>query len=132
MDRDRMLVHVLSLLGIPYEHGGTGKDGMDCSAFTSRVYSDALDRVLPRSTSDQYQVGTPVEQDSLEFGDLVFFNTTGQTPSHVGIYIEDDLFAHASVTYGVTISSLESSYYRTRFVGARRIVSEQGAFSGSR
>ena len=58
----------------------------------------------------------------LRFGDLVFFNTTGESPSHVGVYIEDDLFAHASVTYGVTISSMESSYYRDRFVGARRII----------
>ena len=59
--------------------------------------------------------------EELQFGDLVFFNTTGRSPSHVGIYLEDDLFAHASVTYGVTISSLESTYYRKRLVGARRV-----------
>jgi cell wall-associated NlpC family hydrolase len=56
------------------------------------------------------------------FGDLVFFNTTGAVPSHVGIYIEDDVFAHASVTNGVTFGSMESEYYRDRFVGARRVV----------
>jgi murein DD-endopeptidase / murein LD-carboxypeptidase len=65
-----------------------------------------------------------VEKEQLRFGDLVFFNTTGYAPSHVGIYIEDDLFAHASVTQGVTISSMESTYYRKRFVGARRVVEE--------
>jgi cell wall-associated NlpC family hydrolase len=63
-----------------------------------------------------------VEAESLMFGDLVFFNTTGTIPSHVGIYIEDDLFAHASVTNGVTFGSLEAEYYRERYVGARRIV----------
>jgi cell wall-associated NlpC family hydrolase len=67
-------------------------------------------------------MGVEVERDSLQFGDLVFFNTTGRAPSHVGIYIEDYLFAHASVSSGVTISSLESTYYKGRYVGARRIV----------
>jgi cell wall-associated NlpC family hydrolase len=70
----------------------------------------------------QYGVGSDVAKPDLQFGDLVFFNTTGRSPSHVGIYIEDDLFAHASVSYGVTISSLESTYYRKRYVGARRVV----------
>jgi cell wall-associated NlpC family hydrolase len=95
---------------------------MDCSGFTMRVYEDAARTQLPRATAEQFREGVEVERDLLRFGDLVFFNTTGQAPSHVGIYIEDDLFAHASVSYGVTISSMESSYYRTRFVGARRII----------
>ena len=77
---------------------------------------------LPRSARDQFRVGAVVDSDQLEFGDLVFFNTTGRSPSHVGIYLEDDLFAHASVTSGVTISSLESTYYKKRFLGARRLV----------
>jgi cell wall-associated NlpC family hydrolase len=95
---------------------------MDCSAFTSAVYRAALHIPLLRSTVDQYKEGTDVPRDRLRFGDLVFFNTTGESPSHVGIYIEDDLFAHASVSYGVTISSMESAYYADRFVGARRIL----------
>ncbi|HXX63753.1 MAG TPA: NlpC/P60 family protein, partial [Bacteroidota bacterium] len=77
---------------------------------------------LPRSTSDQFQEGAAVDRDGLRFGDLVFFNTTGDSPSHVGIYIEDDLFAHASVSVGVTLSSMESAYYRDRFIGARRVI----------
>jgi cell wall-associated NlpC family hydrolase len=86
------------------------------------VYESALNKKLPRSALEQYHSGTPVPKTSLQFGDLVFFNTTGARPSHVGIYIEDDLFVHASVVSGVTISSLESTYYKNRFVGARRIV----------
>lgn len=110
------------MLGIPYEYGGADAHGMDCSAFTAAVYRAALHVPLPRSTSAQYAEGEEVPRDRLRFGDLVFFNTTGESPSHVGIYIEDDLFAHASESYGVTISSMESAYYADRFIGARRIV----------
>lgn len=125
LERDKLLLEVVSYLGVPYAYGGTTRNGMDCSAFTSVVYARGVHRPLPRSTHDQFSVGSPVLKRDLEFGDLVFFNTTGRTPSHVGVYIEDDLFAHASVTYGVTISSLESSYYKKRFVGARRVVEQQ-------
>ena len=122
LNRDHLLLEIVSLLGVPYEYGGAGRGGMDCSAFTEAVYGGALRLRLPRSTADQYAEGTEIGRERLRFGDLVFFNTTGESPSHVGIYIEDDLFAHASVSYGVTISSMESSYYRDRFIGARRIV----------
>jgi murein DD-endopeptidase / murein LD-carboxypeptidase len=125
LDRDRLLLDVVSFLGSPYRRGGNTKEGIDCSGFTVRVYQSATATQLPRSAKGQFGVGLPVRKRDLEFGDLVFFNTTGRRPSHVGIYIEDDLFAHASVTRGVTISSLESTYYRKRFVGARRIVRSQ-------
>jgi cell wall-associated NlpC family hydrolase len=122
LDRDRVLLDVVSFLGAPYAYGGNSKEGIDCSGFTVRVYESAARKQLPRTTGEQYRLGDPVEKDRLKFGDLVFFNTTGRVPSHVGIYIEDDLFAHASVSRGVTFSSLESTYYRSRFVGARRVV----------
>jgi cell wall-associated NlpC family hydrolase len=122
LNRDHVLLEIVSLLGVPYEYGGAERTGMDCSAFTAAVYGGVLHLPLPRSTADQYGEGMEVPRERLRFGDLVFFNTTGDSPSHVGIYIEDDLFAHASVSYGVTISSMESSYYRDRFVGARRII----------
>lgn len=122
LNRDRLLLDVVSYLGVPYRYGGASKKGVDCSGFTSRVYASAADLTLPRSTREQFTVGTRVRRSELRFGDLVFFNTTGRTPSHVGIYIEDDLFAHASVSDGVTFSSLESEYYKKRFVGARRVV----------
>jgi cell wall-associated NlpC family hydrolase len=121
LNRDRVLLDVVSFLGVPYAHGGMSKDGMDCSGFTTYVYQNAAHRSLPRTVDGQYQSGEEVIKDSLQFGDLVFFNTTGESPSHVGIYIEDDLFAHASVSSGVTLSSLESTYYSRRYVGARRV-----------
>lgn len=120
--RDRVLLDVVSYLGAPYRRGGTTPAGMDCSGFTSVVFAGALNRSLPRSTVEQFRVGDPVDRTRLQFGDLVFFNTTGRVPSHVGIFIEDDLFAHASVSYGVTFSSLESTYFKRRYVGARRVL----------
>jgi hypothetical protein len=122
LNRDKLLLDVVSYLGVPYKYGGSSRKGIDCSGFTSSVYAAATDLKLPRSTREQFTVGTEIDRDELKFGDLVFFNTTGRHPSHVGIYIEDDLFAHASISEGVTFSSLDSKYYRKRWVGARRVV----------
>lgn len=122
VDRDRFLLEVVSHLGVRYRFGGTTKKGMDCSAFTAHVFRNVLQKEIPRSTTEQFRLGEEIPRSSLQFGDLVFFNTTGRSPSHVGIYIEDDVFAHASVVEGVTLSSMESSYYKKRFIGARRIL----------
>ncbi len=122
IERDRVLLDVVGYLGVPYVYGGNTREGIDCSGFTVQVYQNAVEKKLPRTAREQFGSGTPVDLSQLQFGDLVFFNTTGRVPSHVGIYIEDDLFAHASVTRGVTLSSLESTYYKRRFVGARRVV----------
>lgn len=124
LSRDKLLLNVVSYLGVPYVYGGTSRKGVDCSGFTSRVYASAANLALPRSTREQFTVGSEVDRDELRFGDLVFFNTTGRSPSHVGIYLEDDLFAHASVSDGVTFSSLESAYYKKRWVGARRVAAK--------
>lgn len=126
MNRDQVLLEVVDYLGVPYVYGGNTKAGIDCSGFTAQVYKNSTQKKLPRSAREQYGYGTAVRQSQLQFGDLVFFNTTGRVPSHVGIYIEDDLFAHASVTRGVTLSSLESTYYKNRYVGARRVVGTPG------
>jgi cell wall-associated NlpC family hydrolase len=70
----------------------------------------------------QIKIGKPVNRDELQFGDLVFFNTRRrQNPGHVGIYLWDNYFVHASTKYGVTVSSMADGYYDRRFVGARRV-----------
>ncbi|MBS4028228.1 MAG: C40 family peptidase [Ignavibacteriales bacterium] len=120
--REDVMNEVLSMLGVPYLWGGEDENGIDCSAFTRRVFQHSLAVSLPRTSREQMREGKLIGKSKLDFGDLVFFNTRGVIPSHVGIYLEDDLFAHASESFGVTISSLESSYYNSRFVGARRIV----------
>lgn len=122
LDQSKLMRAISRYMGTPYRYGGSTSDGIDCSAYTMHVYKESLGKLLPRSANEQSRVGTPVSLEDLKFGDLLFFNTTGQSASHVGIYLGDDLFAHASVTLGVTISSLESSYYKNRYEGARRIV----------
>lgn len=123
LNKQQMMDVILGYLGTPYEYGGESKSGIDCSAFTKQVYEQSVRLQLPRTTEDQFRRGSVVARDGLQFGDLIFFNTTGANPSHVGIYIGDDLFAHASEAFGVTISSLQSSYYRKRYTDARRVIS---------
>ncbi|MDI6803800.1 MAG: C40 family peptidase [Bacteroidota bacterium] len=121
-ERDKVLIEVLSLIGTPYSYGGNDSDGIDCSSFSCQIFEKSFGIKLPRSTNEQYRIGSSVLKSELAFGDLVFFNTTGRNPSHVGVYLGDDLFAHASRSFGVTISSMQSTYYKKRYVGAKRVV----------
>jgi cell wall-associated NlpC family hydrolase len=109
-------------IGTKYVSGGISTNGFDCSGFTMYVF-DKIGINLPHQSGSQYQMGTSVSRDEMRPGDLVFFNTSGKGVSHVGIYVGDGQFAHASTTRGVTISSLSDSYYVNRYVGAKRIMS---------
>jgi hypothetical protein len=121
--KEKMLMEIISFLNTPYQYGGNSKQGIDCSAFTQTVFKNSLSYNLNRSARDQYKQGKSVsDMEDLQFGDLIFFNTqTGVRPGHVGIYIGDKLFAHASTKKGVTVSSLTHTYYNSRFMGGRRI-----------
>jgi cell wall-associated NlpC family hydrolase len=122
VDTTKLMRIISEFLGTPYGQGGETGEGIDCSAFTQLVFAKAFLISLPRSTEEQYMIGEKVGKSDLVPGDLVFFNTTGRKPSHVGIFIGDGLFAHASVTEGVTISSLSSPYYDNRYDTARRVI----------
>jgi len=122
LDQSRMMREISKFMGTPYQLGGTNDAGIDCSAYTMTVYKNAVGMTLPRTSAAQSKLGEEVRFEELKFGDLIFFNTTGESASHVGIYLGDDLFAHASVSFGVTISSLESFYYKNRFEKAKRLV----------
>ncbi len=123
VDQQKMMETIAEWLETPYAYGGDGNDeGIDCSAFTQEVFEQAVSITLPRSSAEQAQVGKRVQRDELKFGDLVFFKTRGRTISHVGIYLGDDLFAHASSGEGVTISSLDSTYFNKRYAAARRVL----------
>jgi cell wall-associated NlpC family hydrolase len=124
--KEKMLMEIIKYLNVPYQYGGNSKSGIDCSAFTQNIYKSTLSVNLLRSAREQYKQGEVISDvEDLRFGDLVFFDTrSGVSPGHVGIYIGDELFAHASTKKGVTISSLKHTYYKDRFMGSRRIKPE--------
>ncbi len=103
-----------------YLYGGTTKKGIDCSAYTSTLLHDVYKTDLPRTSKSQYQECEKIAMDDLREGDLVFFNTR-KGVSHVGVYLKNGYFTHASVGEGVTISNLEETYYNQRFISGGRI-----------
>ena len=114
------------LKNTPYVFGGNNPHfGLDCSSFTMYVYRK-LGIKLPRTARAQFNVGVPVDIGNLKVGDLVFFRTYARYPSHVGIYIGNGRFIHFSSMYhGLAISSLSERYFKRRFIGAKRVLSEK-------
>ena len=117
----RIISKAQEYMGVPYIFGGTTPHGFDCSGYVQYVFA-RLDIKLPRTADVQFQAGTPVSTTELIPGDLVFFETYTAGASHVGIYVGDGNFIHASSSRGVTISSLSQAYYSSHYIGARRIV----------
>ncbi len=112
---------ISDLVGTDYKYGGTTTNGFDCSGFTSYVFKK-LGLELPRTSKEQYKTGQKISSDELRPGDLVFFNTSGDGVSHVGIYVGKGKFAHSSTSKGVTLTSMSDSYYEQRYLGARRVM----------
>jgi cell wall-associated NlpC family hydrolase len=114
--------YALSLQGAPYHYGSDNpEDGFDCSGFIHHVYQQHGIN-LPRTAADMATQLTPVDKNSLQAGDLVFFDTNGKLFSHVGLYIDNDQFIHAPSerTGKVLVSSLKNTYWLQHFVGGRR------------
>ena len=108
-------------IGVPYLWGGSTPSGFDCSGYVQYVYN-AHGIKLPRVSRDQYTVGVAVSKSNLKPGDLVFFNTSGSGVSHLGIYMGNGQFIHASTSKGVIIAELNNSYWSSRYIGARRVL----------
>lgn len=121
IDPSSMRASIESFMGTPYIWGGETRRGTDCSGFTRTVYFEQ-GILIPRVSYQQFQIGTAVEGNAMEFGDLVFFNKNGwRVVSHVGIYVGEGKFAHSCCSKGVTVSSFNKRYYRNRYAGAKRI-----------
>ncbi len=112
--------------GTRYRFGGTTKKGIDCSSFTGLLMGSVFGFALPRTAKQQYSICSKLKKDDMLEGDLVFFNTRGGV-SHVGVYLGDGFFVHSSSSAGVTINSLDESYYSRKFIGGGRIENDHYA-----
>ena len=107
-------------MGVPYKYGGTTKQGVDCSAFVGHVYRDAFGIKLRRTVREIIEDVRPVKKSQLQEGDFVFFVNSHGKPSHIGIYLHDGMFVHSSTSNGVSISTLENSYWSKHFLQGGR------------
>lgn len=114
--RDEIILYSLGLLNIQYQWGGKKPDfGLDCSGLVSYVYANAVNIKLPGKASLQAEYGREVDLATIKPGDLLFFNTTGKSYSHVGIYIGENKFIHAPKTGDVVKVSKLEKYYKQKF-----------------
>ncbi|MFD2863403.1 C40 family peptidase [Mucilaginibacter antarcticus] len=112
---------VYEWIGTPYRFGGSTKKGIDCSAFTKQLYNQVFNLDIKRNSRDIFSMVNPIAKDELKEGDLVFFKIHSRSISHIGIYLGDNRFAHASLK-GVAISSLDDAYYSRYFYKGGRVL----------
>lgn len=115
-----------SWYGVKYKYGGTDRSGIDCSAF-ARSFMDSIFSIsLPRTSSEQYRRSKRIKKKELQEGDLVFFYTKGRKAgiTHVGVFLRNNKFVHASIGGGVMIDDLSEEYYAKRYAGAGRVTSD--------
>ncbi len=116
----KLIEYVHNWWAVPYRIGGNSKEGVDCSAFVKGLTSEAYGLSLPRTSREQADYCKEISKQELKEGDLVFF-ADGRSISHVGMYISNNKFVHASTSMGVVISDLHESYWSRRFVKAGRL-----------
>ena len=108
-------------LGVPYKYSGDCKDGIDCSGFVCMLYKESFGITLSQSAAEIYKDVKPLKKSALKEGDLVFFKIKKKKVSHVGVYVGNNKFAHASVQSGVIISDLDEPYYKKYFYKGGRV-----------
>lgn len=119
----RLFQSIGDWIGTPYKYSGESEKGIDCSGFVCRMMKDSYRILLTGSAKDIYRKIKPIKKTELREGDLVFFKIKKGKISHVGIYLGQNKFAHASTKSGVTISDLSEPYYSKYFYQAGRIKS---------
>lgn len=119
--RDKLNNFIQEWWKVSYKWGGDSKNGIDCSAFTRRLFHEVYHVSLPRTSREQYRTGKTIKKSELQAGDLLFFkNKRGVW--HVGMYIIDGFFVHATSRVGVTISHLEKDGYEKRMFSQKRVI----------
>lgn len=111
---------VYDWLGTPYRLGGDSKKGIDCSKFSLAVYENVFNTTIGYNSRNQYDNVTPVRRNDLQAGDLVFFKIRSKSITHVGVYLGDDKFAHASSSKGVMVSNLNEAYWSRYYYNGGR------------
>jgi len=119
-----LLAEIDSWLGTPYKYGGTTKEGTDCSGMVLSIYKKLYSVETKRSAYDLWQQSTTVKRDNLKCGDLVFFKINFKQVSHVGIYVANSYFVHASSSRGVIFDHLDTKYYADRFSTGGRVLKQ--------
>jgi cell wall-associated NlpC family hydrolase len=121
--RQQVIDTATALLGTPYKFGGTTPAGFDCTGYVAYVFRKTAGLSLPRRSIEQIQAGEPLPPSRLQPADLVYFRIDRKTELHLGIYLGNGQFIHAPSSGGVVnVQSLRMEYWRTRFLGARRVL----------
>jgi cell wall-associated NlpC family hydrolase len=122
-DNTKLYKEVKGWLGTPYKYAGHSKDGADCSGFVMEVYNSVYNKAIERNSAKIFEKNCKeIDKDDLREGDLVFFNNGNDSNiNHVGIYLKQGKFAHASSSRGVVISDLAQNYYVKHFQVAGRV-----------
>ncbi len=118
--KNHLYLFISEWYGTPYSYSSCSKSGVDCSCFTNLLYQNVFKLTLPRSSREIFEKCHKIKKKDLVEGDLVFFNTNGKGASHVGIYLKDGKFVHASTKKGVMISHLDEEYFQKTYCGACR------------
>ncbi len=113
---------VYDWIGTPYRLGGDNKRGVDCSGFAYQLYDKVFNTVIGNNSRNIFSMVNPINKEELQEGDLVFFKIKSRAISHVGVYIGDNKFAHASSSKGVMISNLDEPYWRRYYYKGGRLV----------
>lgn len=118
----KMYKFIYDWIGTPYRLGGDSKKGVDCSKFAFQLYNKAFSTIIGNNSRNIFSMVNPIDKTELQQGDLVFFKIRSRAISHVGVYIGDNKFAHASSSKGVMISNLEAPYWSRYFYKGGRML----------
>lgn len=115
LDNEKLYRFIDNWMGVPHRSGGMDKNGVDCSGFTSILEKEIYSRSVPRTAKSMAEIVKRKYEEDLKEGDLVFFDFQGQKFSHVGVYLHNNKFVHASTSKGVIISDLKDPWYYKYF-----------------
>lgn len=122
LTNENLLAKIDEWWGVRYCMGGSTKKCVDCSAFTQTLFAEVFGESIPRTAAEQHNYCSKIDKSELQIGDLVFFITYLRTVSHVGLYLGNDKFVHASTSQGVMISDLNDSYWKPRYYASGRVL----------